>query len=89
MPAPQHAAYEATVAGARDAGTPGAMLSALSTLRRISLHPDPESTDADADFIGASARLVLLFRALDDISNRQEKALIFLDDRTMQAVLLG
>lgn len=89
MPPPQHDAYEATIADARNAGIRGAVLSALSTLRRISLHPDPESTDTDADFIGASARLVLLFRTLDDISNRQEKALIFLDDRAMQARLAG
>jgi SNF2-related domain/Helicase conserved C-terminal domain len=89
MPAPQHAAYETTIADARNAGARGAMLSALSTLRRISLHPDPESIGSDADFIGASARLVLLFRILDEINDRHERALIFLDDRAMQARLAG
>jgi hypothetical protein len=89
MPAPQHAAYEATIAEARSAGTRGAMLSALSALRRISLHPDSESADTDADFIGASARLGLLFRSLDEICERHEKVLIFLDDRAVQARLAG
>jgi SNF2 family DNA or RNA helicase len=89
MPPPQHAAYEATILEARNAGTSGALLSALSALRRISLHPDSESAGNDADFISASARLVLLFRILDEIRDRQERALVFLDDRTMQARLAG
>ena len=65
MPPPQHAAYEATIAEARNSGTRGAMLSALSALRRISLHPFPESSENDTDFINASARLSLSFEILD------------------------
>jgi SNF2 family DNA or RNA helicase len=89
MPPPQHAAYEATIAEARDAGTRGAMLSALSALRNISLHPHPLGAESDPEFISASARLVLLFRILDDLGDRHERALIFLDDRTMQARIAG
>ena len=80
MPAPQQAAYEETIAAARGSGTRGAMLSALSALRRISLHPFPRFRD-DADFINASARLILAFQILDDVCERHERALIFLDDR--------
>ena len=89
MPAPQRTAYEETIAEARNSGTRGAMLSALSALRRISLHPYPDTSDADADFINASARLILLFQTLDRIQQRGERALIFLDDRAMQARLVG
>lgn len=89
MPHPQHAAYEAAITEARNAGTRGATLSVLSALRRISLHPDPENAENDLDFINASARLVLLFRILVEIRDRQERALIFLDDRAMQARLAG
>jgi hypothetical protein len=89
MPAPQHAAYDAAIERARDAGTRGAVLSALSALRRISLHPDAEGAEDDTNFINASARLIPLFRILDEVRDRHERALIFLDDRTVQARLAG
>lgn len=89
MPPPQRTAYEETIAGARGSDSPGAMLSALGALRRISLHPCPDSPDADEAFINASARLILLFQILDGIHERGERALVFLDDREMQARLAG
>jgi SNF2 family DNA or RNA helicase len=89
MPSTQHAVYEATIEQARNAGTRGEMLSALSALRRISLHPERDSTGNDADIIRASARVILLFHILDDVHDRHERALIFLDDRVMQARLAG
>jgi hypothetical protein len=89
MPTPQLTAYEETIAEARNSGSSGAMLSALSSLRRISLHPFPESSGNDTDFINASARLILLFQGLDGIHEQHERALVFLDDRTMQARLAG
>ncbi len=89
MPAPQRAVYEEAVASARNSGTRGAMLSALSTLRRVSLHPSSGDSEGDPDFISASARLILLFEILDGICEQHERALIFLDDRAMQARLAG
>ncbi len=89
MPAPQCEAYEATIAEARNCQTQGAIFAALSALRRISLHPSLDRRGSDADFIDASARLMLLFRVLDAIHGRDERALIFLDDRVMQAKLAG
>ena len=89
MPPPQRAAYEETVVAARNSTMRGAMLSALSALRRISLHPDSESPENDAEFIKGSARLILLFQILDDVRARHERALIFLDHRAMQARLAG
>ncbi|MBF2755202.1 MAG: DEAD/DEAH box helicase [Gammaproteobacteria bacterium AqS3] len=65
-------------------------LPGLQGFRRVSLHPvNPTSGDElefnidyqdmnDAEYIGHSARLVVAFKALDDIFERQEKALIFI-----------
>jgi len=89
MPPAQRATYEEAIAQARSSGSRGAMLAALAALRRISLHPCPDSPDGDAAFIDASARLKLLFQTLDDVHARGEHALIFLDDRAMQARLAG
>jgi superfamily II DNA or RNA helicase len=89
MPAPQRAAYEETIALTRTAESRGAMLSALHALRRISLHPDSAGPENDEAFINASARLIVLVKVLDAIRDRGERALVFLDDRDMQARLSG
>jgi superfamily II DNA or RNA helicase len=87
MPEAQREAYERAIAEARHTTGLGSTLSALAALRRISLHPSPDGVQADAAFIDESARLRVLFRVLDAVNDRQEKALVFLDDRDMQARL--
>ena len=89
MPAEQREAYEAALAEARAAQTPGAVLAALQRLRSISLHPAPDAARADAAFIAASARWQGAIEALDAVATAGEKALIFLDDLDLQARLAG
>lgn len=89
MPASQAYAYAQAIAEARStAGNRGSMLRALQLMRTISLHPDPHSAYAsDDEFIAASARLLQLFRVLDDVHSRGEKALVFLDSLGLQSTL--
>lgn len=86
MPAVQGAAYRHVVDTARR-GEAGAMLETLHRLRAVSLHPvrppDPEAHD----YIAQSARLSTAIEQLDQIQARGEKALIFLEDLEMQALL--
>jgi SNF2 family DNA or RNA helicase len=89
MPAPQLAAYSAAITEARGADEPEAMLKVLQALRRISLHPSVDMEGNDTAFIAASARLTKAFEALDQIARSGERALIFLEERAMQARLVG
>ncbi len=89
MPAPQREAYEAAIAKARTAEKPGAMLEALQRLRAVSLHPAPDESSRDDEFVAASARLQAAFEALDQIAAEKEKVLIFLEDLNLQARLAG
>ena len=82
MPRIQMEAYTEVLESART--TPGAVLLALQRFRAISLHPDTEMEASDADFIGASARLLACFMALDGIVAAGERALIFLDNVRLQ-----
>jgi hypothetical protein len=87
MPPKQESAYLDAIAIARSASRKGAALEALQLLRRVCLHPDPEGATDDDQFIEQSARMRLAFDALDGISARGERALIFLDDLAVQARL--
>ncbi|SDD56424.1 DEAD/DEAH box helicase [Belnapia rosea] len=89
MPKGQAEAYAATVAAARGADRAGAVLEALQQLRALCLHPSPDDTAEDAAFIAASARLLTTFRSLDEIAQRGERALVFLDHLALQARLVG
>jgi len=92
-PMPQVQAVTYSKALELQARGPGGALVALQAIRNISLHPnlqapidfrDEKSVD---DFINMSARFKVLFRILDDIRARDEKALVFIDLRRAQAVL--
>lgn len=87
MQGAQLAEYEETIRSARDAARRGAVLEALQTLRGICLHPRSTSAASDQDLIAASARLGVAIKALDEIAEKRERALIFLDDLEMQARL--
>ncbi|MCX7367027.1 MAG: DEAD/DEAH box helicase [Alphaproteobacteria bacterium] len=89
MPDSQAAAYEAVIAGARGQDRQGAVLEALQKLRLVALHPNPQMSGSDADFIAASARLRVCFDALDRVAGNGERALIFLDSIEMQSRLAG
>ena len=83
MPKEQANAYNQVIKDFQHAeGRQGAMLEALQRLRAFSLHPDYKKQNtykSDNDFINGSARLQACFKILDDIHNKREKALIFIE----------
>lgn len=87
MPAAQAEAYESVVRAARS-GARGQMLQSLQSLRGVSLHPKPEMASSDVEFVSQSARLVEAMRILDSVAALEEKALVFVDARAMQAALM-
>ncbi|MEH2510161.1 hypothetical protein V1291_001515 [Nitrobacteraceae bacterium AZCC 1564] len=94
MPAPQAAAYAEAVRSARSGATDmGAMLKAIHAFRGISLHPDGaegvDGYDAAAVklWVARSARLTKTVEVLQDIQGRGEKAIVFLEDLSLQRVL--
>ena len=89
MPAQQAAAYRTALETARVADRRGAVLEALQRLRSISLHPGGSESQDDEAFIQASARLIAAFQALDDIHQRGERVLVFVEDLAMQPRLAG
>ena len=91
MPAVQAQAY--TAACKQQNAESGSALMSLQAIRNISLHPDleakidfgnPESLEL---FIDMSARLVALFKILDEIKRLNERVLVFVDLRRAQSVL--
>lgn len=89
MPAVQSEAYHSLIARVLEDDRKGAVLEGLQRLRLIALHPDPQMSSGDDEFIAASARLKVCFDALDRIAAADERALIFLDSLDMQARLAG
>ena len=90
MPSAQQRAYDQALAWARSrsqAGGKGAMLKTLGELRSISLHPTVQRDESDEEYLASSARLSLAFEALDEIHSKEEKALMFVEAREMQATL--
>lgn len=97
MPPAQAACYSEVIATARDHKDPGAKLQAIHALRMASLHPWLLSENADRGgsfdldaFVSNSARLISLTKILNDIRERGkngEKALVFVNSRTMQTWL--
>lgn len=89
MPGTQAGAYEAVVEAARAGSrTKGAMLEALHRLRSVSLHPHVRGEESDEEYRAGSARLDATIEILDEIRQRGERALIFVESRDMQGVLL-
>ncbi len=88
MPPRQAQAYENALRDNSQGGA-GVGLQLLHTLRMISLHPDTPDTwiQIGDDYIGWSARLARTVDILDEISNKREKALIFLESLELQEVL--
>lgn len=96
MPEVQASAYGAVVAKVLSSGglrARGAMLEVIQNLRGISLYPG--DTDSDdlltvagcETWIGRSARLGKSFEVLRDMELRGEKGLIFIEQRSMQALV--
>jgi superfamily II DNA or RNA helicase len=96
MPPVQASAYRDLVvraAAGASGGTmgKGGMLSTLAAMRGVSLHPlDPRQAPPDlATYAQDSARLSRTLSVLDEVSAKNEKALIFVEDLAMQERLAG
>lgn len=96
MPPAQASAYRDLVIRAAAAGAAGnlgkgGMLTTLSNMRGVSLHPvDPREAPDDLDaYARDSARLAQTLSILEKIAGANEKALIFVEDLAMQERLAG
>lgn len=91
MPAVQADAYSNVVGAAQGKRSKGDMLKTIHSLRGISLHPhgadglDPYELESCARWIESSARVSQTLAILDGIRSADEKALVFIEDRAMQA----
>jgi SNF2 family DNA or RNA helicase len=79
--------YDEAIKAARVGGGGSKMLQTLQALRSISLHPFHPQTATDDSYADQSARFRMMTKALDQISARGEKALIFVESREMQPYL--
>jgi superfamily II DNA or RNA helicase len=70
-----------------DKERPGWMLETLHAIRSVSLHPNPDSDANDEDFVALSARFAITFEILDSIDKSGEKALVFIEFKSIQAQL--
>ena len=86
MPSVQAIAYQQAILNARSAGKQkGKMLQAIQNFRSISLHPFLYDGSVDNDsYVESSARLMGTFEILDEIANKKEKVLIFVESKHMQ-----
>ena len=85
MPDVQASAYANVIAAARQSKKVK-ILEVLHQMRSISLHPYLQQNEqgyTESDYINSSARLVVAIKALDTISSKGEKALIFLESIDM------
>lgn len=92
MPRPQAEAYTQVVQSAKSGGrSKGDMLKVIHSLRGVSLHPmggdgvDAYDPVSRRDWIESSARVQQALSILDDIKRHGEKALVFIEDRAVQA----
>ena len=90
MPTDQAQAYMVALhKGLEGKGTPGAVLEAIQRLRKTSLFPDAiDETGITDEVVNKSARMRGMLKALDDIYNRGEKALIFVEYLDIQEALI-
>ncbi len=89
MPPAQRKAYSDAIVEAQQNRGPGRMLETLHRLKSISLHPYHPLQAEYPDYLSESARFELLFKTLDDIAAKGERALIFVESRDMQEPLAG
>ena len=63
----------------------GGILQVLQHIRRVSAHPGLVENELTNDFIGASARTEMTMDILRHIESRDERALIFVENRDLQS----
>jgi len=91
MPPAQMQAYDLAIAKAlvvKGTGERGRMLEVLHMLRGVSLHPvPPDDARDDTRYFESSARVATLFAILEGVVAKREKALVFCETLSMQALL--
>lgn len=85
MPPVQAKSYKDAVLAAQKGET---ALTVLHRIRSISLHPYAPGAEEIERYILGSARLTETFRILDEVALAREKALIFVEARSMQDFLI-
>lgn len=83
MPATQVVAYDDARLKLAQGGL-GAALKMLHHIRTVSVHPSFNDRMSDTDFIMSSGRLAATFDILRRISERRERALVFIEHRLLQ-----
>jgi len=89
MPSLQQGQYDRVLSKANP-GKRSTMLTTVQQMRNVSLHPGGKGQrDAinDDDYIAQSARMTVVFEALDNIAKKQEKALLFVESLDIAARL--
>ena len=90
MPSEQAESYMRTVRYAQTCNRDlGAMLTSLHEMRKISLHPDWDADMPDDTYIKRSARFARAFGILDQIAEKAERVLVFLEFLDIQPILQG
>ena len=89
MPTQQRQEYSEEVAQARRGPRKGRMLKVIQNLKSISLHPYHPGQAEYPDYLSKSGRFIGLFKILDKIAAKKEKALIFVESNDMKEPLAG
>jgi hypothetical protein len=88
MPDVQAAAYDEIIQNVKSGAYNKAQFQAIHDLKRVSLY-NPKLVSGDVEvLIKSSARLQLLVETLDEIKLKDEKVLVFLENRELQTVLI-
>jgi SNF2 family DNA or RNA helicase len=61
----------------------------LQRLRAVSLHPNPDDVSGNDALIAGSWRLGLAIQVLDEVAERGERALVFVETQEVMALLVG
>jgi superfamily II DNA or RNA helicase len=83
MPTEQAIAYE-DARSKLALGQKGAALKMLHHIRSVSVHPSITAIENTAEFINLSGRLQATFEILDEINERDQRALVFIEHIQMQ-----
>ena len=89
MPAQQGKKYRKAFALAQFSASKGRMLQAIHSFKSISLHPYHPGQAEYPEYLSESGRFIGLFKILDKIAEKKEKALIFVEANDMKEPLAG
>ena len=88
MPPAQAQSYSKIINAAQAGIFRRAPMRAIQHMKAVSIVPDSSENIDDDEFIASSAKMIELCKILDEIKERQEKVLIFLESRKVQSRLI-